>query len=201
MKSKTNPTAQSPQPPARVNNTEIDKYKNVTSDDLRELVVNNLVKGQTIDRIATKLGIDSQTVVKYWKEYVDGQYAMPVEEQRLLHERRLEFLLERAIALIEGAMSEEFGGSNLTSALRILDKIEELQDLNKSRKHEAEAQLIALTNQQVTQMLHIFDTVKMELAQQLAKEIQATPKKHWQPEVIQGVFEVTQMEALENALG
>lgn len=174
-------------------------YVDFTSEELRDKVIRYLVTGQNMEKIAEKLNVDTELVVTTWKDYVSSQYAMPDEERWLLHERRLEYLLQKAANLIEQGLDSEFGAQTLQAALKILQQLEELQGLNNARKKEAESKVVELTQAQVAQMLEILDTVKRELAYKLPDQIQQQTKKYWTPEVIQGQFEDVQLKVLEQS--
>lgn len=175
------------------------KYDDLTSEGLRDKVIRYLVTGTNMEQIADKLNVDVELVVKTWKDYVTAQYAMPDEERWLLHERRLEYLLQKAAQLIEQGLDDEFGPKALEAALKILTNLEELQGLNNARKKEAESKVVELTQQQVAQMLGIIDKMKHELSYQLAQEIQSQSKSYWTPDTLQGQFEEVQLKVLEHA--
>lgn len=177
------------------------KYGQLTTEELRDKVIRYLVTGHSMEQISEKLNTDVELVVKTWKDYVSTQYAMPEEERWLLHERRLEYLLQKAANLIEQGLDDEFGPKALEAALKILTNLEELQGLNNSRKKEAENRVVELTQKQVTQMLGILDAVKNELANHLPAMIQAQTKKYWTPDTIQGEFEDVQLKVLEAHVG
>lgn len=182
------------QTPAKRNN----KFEGLTSEELRDKVIRYLIRGNAMEEIATKLNVSVELVVTTWKDYVTSQYAMPEEERWLLHERRLEYLLQRASGLIEDGLDSEFGAQTLQAALKVLQQLEELQGLNNSRKKEAENKVVELTQKQVTLMLNKFDEMKRELSYHLPQQIQTQAKKYWTPEIIQGEFEAVQLKVLEN---
>ena len=173
------------------------KYEELTSEEVRDKVVRYLVRGNSMEEIANKMNLSVEYIVTTWKDYVSAQYAMPEEERWLLHERRLEFLLQRATGLIEEGLDSEFGAQTLQAALKVLQQLEELQGLNNARKKEAENRVVELTQQQVAQMLGILDAVKQELAHYLPAQIQANTKKYWTPDILQGEFENVQLKVLE----
>lgn len=173
------------------------RFVELTSEELRDRVIRGLVTGSNMEDIADKLNVDVELVVNTWKDYVTAQYSMPEEERWLLHERRLEYLLQKAAGLIEDGLDSEFGAQTLQAALKVLQQLEELQGLNNARKKEAENKVVELTQQQVTQMLGILDAVKQAIAHTMPDQIQAQTKRYWTPDVIQGLFEEKQLEVLE----
>lgn len=177
------------------------RYDELTSEQVRDKVVRYLVRGHAMEQIAEKLNLDTTYVVNTWKDYVTEQYAMPEDERWLLHERRLELLLQKATGLIEDGLDEEFGPNALNAALNVLTKLEELQGLNNARKKDAEARVAVMTQQQVGQMLQILEAVKMELAQALPPQIQANTKAFWTPDTISELFDQQQLEVMEEKLG
>jgi len=181
------------QTPMKRNN----KYAELDSDQVREKVVRYLVRGNAMEEIATKMNLSVEYVVTTWKDYVSSQYAMPEEERWLLHERRLEYMLQKATKLIEEGLDAEFGAQTLQAALKVLQQLEELQGLNNARKKEAENKAVELTQKQVAQMLEIIDNIKQELSYQLVQELQQLNSVT--PDIIQGQFEEVQLKVIENA--
>lgn len=167
------------------------KYDHETTEGYRQRVVQYLVRGNNMEEIAEKLNVDTDFVVKTWKDYVSSQYAMPEDERWLLHEQRLEYMLRKATNLIEEGLDSEFGAQTLQAALKVLQQLEELQGLNNARKKEAENKAVQMTQQQVAQMLEIMDAVKLAISTSLPKEIQVQTKNYWTPHVIQGLLRET----------
>lgn len=164
--------------------------------DLKKAVIENIAKGYSIENISSRMDMPKEAVVKVWQDYVEDYHNMPQEERWIVHELRLEYLLQRATNLIEQGMSEEFGGTNLNAALKILEKLEQLQDLNKSRKAEANVQLVEMTARQVSLMYDVIDSLKYKLASALPLMISDKPKRFWNDQTVVEVFEDMQLEVL-----
>lgn len=164
--------------------------------DLKKAVIENIAKGYSIENIASRMDMPKEAVVRVWQDYVEDYHNMPQEERWIVHEMRLEYLLQRATSLIEQSMSEEFGGTNLNAALKILEKLEQLQDLNKSRKAEAQTQLVEMTARQVSLMYDVIDALKHKLAVELPILIDQNPKRYWNEQTVTEIFENKQLEVL-----
>lgn len=134
-----------------------------TMDLLTKLVVDDRVDGHTFEEIAEKQGISVMEVVRAWKEYTDNRTTMSQEEQWVLHLLRLERLLVLAHARANALASAE----DLELFLKIFDRIEALQGLNKARQSEAEAAMVALTKAQTQIILSAMGTLQASFRAQL----------------------------------
>jgi hypothetical protein len=124
-------------------------------DHLTKQVVDKRVGGFTFEEIAEVMEIPTTEVVSTWRDYIDNRSEMSPEEQRVLHELRLENLLTKAHARLTIASEAE----DYELILKLLDRVEALQALNKARKGEAQEALEQLTRQQTQLIL----TVMMQM--------------------------------------
>jgi hypothetical protein len=151
-----------------------------TMDILTKTVVDARVKGFTFEEIAAKQEIDITYVVAAWKEYVDTRMVMSPEEQWVLMLLRLENLLVKANRFIEGAEKAE----DYELVLKVLDRIEALQALNKARKTEATDALVQLTKAQTQIILTAMVTLQSAFKSQLEEAFQGKTIKAIKGEVL-----------------
>lgn len=124
---------------------------------LTKQVIKHRLAGHTMEEVADKVGITTEEAVIEWKNYVSSRYAMPKEEQWLLHLLRLENMLVRVNAKLENSEYIE----DFKVLIELLDKIEALQNLNHSRKAVAEAEAEKLHRLQAEQVIAILEAGKM----------------------------------------
>lgn len=122
--------------------SEINPYNG--QDALTTMILKDIVKGYSLEQISAKHEVDLKEVVKRWQGYVSNRTEMSKPEQWVLHLMRLEDLLRRVNTKLE--FSEQIEDFN--QVLQILERIETLQNLNLSRKQEAEAELVTLSRAQ-----------------------------------------------------
>lgn len=122
--------------------SEINPYNG--QDALTTMIIKHAIKGYTLEKIAEKLELDVKDVVKRWQNYVSNRNEMSKPEQWVLHLLRLEDLLVRVNTKLEFSSDIE----DFNQVLQILERIEALQNLNLSRKQEAEAELVTLSRAQ-----------------------------------------------------
>lgn len=115
---------------------------------LAAMVVQDRLTGYSFEEIAANRGIPVEDVVTAWREYVASRTEMPQEEQRVLHELRLENLLTKVNTRLNYASAAE----DYEVVLKLLDRVEALQALNRTRQSEANEQLEQLTRRQ-TQLI------------------------------------------------
>lgn len=124
---------------------------------LTQKVVEHRLAGFTMEETADKVGISVVEAVKEWKNYVASRYVMPKEEQWLLHLLRLENMLTKVNAKLETTQYIE----DYNVLLNLLDRIENLQNLNLSRKAVAEAEAEKLQRLHAEQVIAILEAGKM----------------------------------------
>lgn len=134
-----------------------------TMDLLTSLVVDRRSEGYTFEEIAVDQDITVDEVVRAWKEYIENRTVMSPEEQWVLHLIRLEKLLVMAHARANSAATAE----DLELFLKIFDRIEALQALNKARKTEAQDALVELTKAQTQIILMAMGTLQASYKAQL----------------------------------
>lgn len=132
---------------------------------LNQIVVKELVRGLSFEQIADKLELDVQDIVDVWQEYVSDKRAMPWEEQWLLHLLRLEKLLDTAWTVL----SNELDADSINAVAKVLEKIEELQSLNISRKEKMQGEVLAMTQAQSMLMLQAFAVLQEQLKNQITQ--------------------------------
>jgi hypothetical protein len=142
---------------------EIDLENNM--DLLTTLVVDSRSEGYTFEEIAAEQGITVEEVVRAWKEYIESRVVMSPEEQWVLHQIRLEKLLVMAHRRANALNSAE----DLELFLKIFDRIEALQALNKARKTEAQEALTELTKAQTQIILSAMVSLQNSMKEVLAE--------------------------------
>lgn len=153
-----------------------------TLDILTTEVVQRRVAGFTFEEIAEKLEIPVSEVVSAWREYVDNRESMSREEQWVLHLLRLEDLLKKAHARLRYAEAAE----DFELVLKIFDRLEALMALNETRKSDAEAALLQLTNQQTQIILGAMLKLQNSFRQSLEESFRAVAKPTKAVEAIEG---------------
>jgi hypothetical protein len=113
-------------------------------DMLTRTVLDERLDGYTFEEIAERNDMDVLDVVRCWKSYVDSRQIMSREDQWLLHLMRLERLLVKANRMLERSTDLK----DFEAMIGILDRIEQLQNLNLSRIDKAKSDLQALTEAQ-----------------------------------------------------
>lgn len=121
--------------------------------------------GFSFEEIASKRGISQEDVVAAWKGYVEGRYEMSEEEQWVLHLIRLERLLTQ----VNDRLSHATRAEDFEIVLKLLDRVELLQGLNKTRKADADAVVQALTRQQTQLVLGCFLQLQSEFKTMLTE--------------------------------
>lgn len=134
-----------------------------TMDILTTLVVDRRSEGYTFEEIAAEQDISVDEAVRAWKEYIESRAVMSPEEQWILHLIRLEKLLVMAHQRANSAATAE----DLELFLKIFDRIEALQALNKARKTEAQDALVQLTKAQTQIILEAMMTLQHNFKAQL----------------------------------
>lgn len=134
-----------------------------TMDLLTTIVVDRRSEGYTFEEIAVEQDISVDECVRAWKEYIESRAVMSPEDQWVLHLIRLEKLLVMAHQRANAAATAE----DLELFLKIFDRIEALQALNKARKTEAQDALVQLTKAQTQIILEAMMTLQSNFKQQL----------------------------------
>ena len=134
-----------------------------TMDLLTSIVVDRRSEGYTFEEIAVEQDITVDEVVRAWKEYIESRIVMSPEEQWVLHQIRLEKLLVMAHARANAMATAE----DIELFLKIFDRIEALQALNKARKTEAQDALVELTRAQTQIILMAMGTLQANFKGQL----------------------------------
>lgn len=134
-----------------------------TMDILTTIVVDRRSEGYTFEEIAAEQDISVDEAVRAWKEYIESRAVMSPEEQWILHLIRLEKLLVMAHQRANSAATAE----DLELFLKIFDRIEALQALNKARKTEAQDALVQLTKAQTQIILEAMMTLQHNFKAQL----------------------------------
>lgn len=141
-----------------------------TQQALTQNVLKHMLRGRNIEQTAAKMNISPADVFRVWQGYVQDRLNMSWEEQWLLHLLRLENLLDLAHDVLESSMSAD----DINALLGILAKIEELQNLNLSRKKQAEDEMVSLTKAQVEILFQVMremkDGIKAEVEAALEKK-------------------------------
>jgi hypothetical protein len=153
-----------------------------TMDVLTKKVVDMRVAGYTFEQIAEQEEIAVTEIVAAWREYVDNRMVMSEEEQWVLHLLRLEDFLVKANARLKYCERAE----DFELVLKLMDRLEALMALNKTRKTEAEDAVQRLTTAQTQiilgAMLRLQESLRGSL-EQVFTEVQKPTKA---VEVIKG---------------
>lgn len=134
-----------------------------TMDLLTAYVVDRRSEGYTFEEIAAEQDISVDECVRAWKNYIESRAVMSPEEQWVLHLIRLEKLLVMAHQRANSAATAE----DLELFLKIFDRIEALQALNKARKTEAQDALVELTKAQTHIILEAMMSLQKNFKAQL----------------------------------
>ena len=126
-------------------------------------VIDKRCNGMTFEEIASEMEISVDDVVNAWRTYVASRAEMSPEEQWVLHLLRLEKLLVKANNRLNHASAAE----DYEVTLKLLDRIEQLQALNKARKSEADDALLKLTTQQTQLILTAMFSMQNNVRQML----------------------------------
>jgi hypothetical protein len=173
---------------------EIDLENNM--DLLTQIVVDSRSEGYTFEEIAVENGISVEEVVRAWREYIDSRVVMSPQEQWVLHLIRLEKLLVMAHKRANSATTAE----DLELFLKIFDRIEALQALNKARKTEAQEALTELTKAQTQIILSAMVTLQNNVKEVLAEAFERNKTiKALRGEVLDN-FEATFLAEAQKAL-
>lgn len=133
------------------------------ADVVTEKVINKLAHGYSIEQVATQIGETADVVFQIWQQYARDRKVMPQEEQWLLHLVRLELLLQKAHDVIE----ENMDAKSIEAAVKLMERIEELQDLNLARRRDAEKDVVELTEMQVGLLFKITNAIASGFRAQL----------------------------------
>ena len=164
---------------------------------LERMIVDDIVRGFSIERTAERHQLDTKDVAGIWRSYVERKTEMSPEEQFVLYTERLENLLTKAHTVLENEMDPD----SINAVARVLQMIEELQSLNISRKERLQGDLIALTKGQTAIMLQVLGEMTQGLKESIAqafdnnrtiKAIKADVLDEWE-----GMSSDIQMKALE----
>jgi hypothetical protein len=175
-----------------------------TMDVLTKQVVDKRVAGFTFEEIAEQVEIPVTEVVGAWRDYVDNRMVMSEEEQWVLHLLRLEnFLVKVNERLRYCERAEDF-----ELVLKLLDRIEALQALNKTRKAEADSALQQLTAAQTQIILSAMLKLQASFRASLEETFKSVAKPTKAVEAIEGeilngfdekFFNLAQLALMEEA--
>lgn len=169
-------------------------------DNATEQVLKHLTNGYNIEQVAGKMEISPEEVHDVWVAYKTDRRKMSKEDQWLLYLLRLEKLLTNASELLEGQITAK----NLEAAVLILQKIEELHDLNLSRVAEAKEDVVTLTKQQVGILFQVFEELKAGWRAEMEKAFEGRTIKAIKGELLDNydnTFSNLHREALVSANG
>lgn len=120
-------------------------YSGMTT--IQKIVVPELTRGRNFEQIADDNGIPVVDVVREWRDYLENRNRMSPDEQYQLHLLRLENLLNMVTAYVESNQGRD--SDAVKNILGLLDQVEKLQNLNKSRLEEARANMEILSEKQM----------------------------------------------------
>lgn len=160
---------------------------------LTKQVVDRRIIGLTIEETAAEIGISVPEAVIEWKNYVATRTVMPKEEQFVLQLLRIENLLAKATVKLETSQYLE----DYEVVLKILDRIEALQNLNLSRKEVAEAEADKLHRLQAEQLIGILEMSKLMMRGMIEEAFANKTLKAAKASLLQDLGEYTDKALLE----
>lgn len=135
---------------------------------LERLIVDDIVRGLSIERVAFSMGLTTQEVAAVWRDYVENKTQMSFEEQTVLYSERLDKLLSLGYTILERDMDAD----SVNAVARVLQQIEELQSLNLSRKEKLQKDVVMLTKQQTSLMLQVLSSMSHEYEQRFKSALE-----------------------------
>ena len=132
---------------------------------LERVIVDDIVRGLSIEKTANKHSLEASDVAAVWRAYVERRSEMSPEEQFVLYAERLDNLLHTA----HGVLEREMDADTINAVARVLQMIEELQNLNLSRKARLEGDLVALTKAQTSILLQVLGEMQRGFKEQIAQ--------------------------------
>ena len=117
----------------------------IGGNKMTESVVRMLTKGHSFAKIASNLKVEQGLVIKVWQEYVENRYAMPWAEQYILQSERVENLL----VVANDVLSMEMDADSIQATLKVLQEIDNLQNLALARREKVQLEQTELTKAQV----------------------------------------------------
>lgn len=116
-----------------------------TGNSLTTTVVGYLVKGQSFTKVAERLDVSVDEIIRIWTEYCENRYAMPWDQQFILQSERLESLLETANKIL----LEQFDSDGVQALLKVLQELDNLHNLALARREKVQLEQVELTRAQV----------------------------------------------------
>lgn len=116
-----------------------------TGNSLTTTVVGYLVKGQSFTKVAERLDVSVDEIIRIWTEYCENRYAMPWDQQFILQSERLESLLETANKIL----LEQFDSDGVQALLKVLQELDNLHNLALARREKVQVEQVELTRAQV----------------------------------------------------
>lgn len=168
---------------------------------LERTIVDDIVRGFSIEKTAQRHKLETKDVAAIWRAYVERKTEMSPQEQFVLYTERLENLLTKAHEVLEHEMDPD----SINAVARVLQMIEELQNLNISRKERLQGDLIALTKAQTAIMLQVLGEMQKGLRESITqafeqnrtiKAIKADVLDEW--DGLAGSVQLKALEAVNN---
>lgn len=116
-----------------------------TGNSLTTTVVGYLVKGQSFTKVAERLDVSVDQIIRIWTDYCENRYAMPWDQQFILQSERLESLLETANKIL----LEQFDSDGVQALLKVLQELDNLHNLALARREKVQLEQVELTRAQV----------------------------------------------------
>lgn len=136
---------------------------------IQKIVIPELTRGKNFDQIADDNGIPVTDVVREWRDYLANRNRMSPDEQYQLHLLRLENLLNMVTAYAESTNGRD--SDAVKNILGLLDQVEKLQNLNKSRLEEARANMEILSEKQMQMIFRAMVAMKGYIDQRHAEAL------------------------------
>ncbi|ALY08378.1 hypothetical protein SEA_THUNDERCLAP_20 [Arthrobacter phage Thunderclap] len=120
---------------------------------VQKMIVPELIRGASIEKIAEKYNLAPVEVLKEWRDLIANRQRMSAEERLELHLMRLENLLEIVTLRVEA--QEGSDPDAIKNMLGALEQLEKLEGLNKERLSDARDELQAISEQQMHMIMRI----------------------------------------------
>jgi hypothetical protein len=162
-----------------------------TMDALTAQIVPLRVKGFTFEEIAVKTGVNAETVIITWREFIDSRTVMSPDEQAVLQLLRLENLLTKVNERLKYADKAE----DYELVIKLLKEVAALQGINKDMKKDAEDKLVQITAAQTALILQAV----FALSNAMTVHIGEAFEKHKTIKAIKGELAPATLTTLFNA--
>lgn len=120
---------------------------------IQKMIVPDLIRGASIEKVADRYGLTPVEVLKEWRDLIANRQRMSGEERLELHLMRLENLLEIVTLRVESTEAKD--PDSVKNMLMALEQLEKLEGLNKERLSDVRDELQAISEQQMHMIMKI----------------------------------------------